>query len=480
MYDLKKIIEIEGPKLSSELITLIVENDKVSEETARKRLSRLNDPINKIKGLFSDNQIFFYHKKIYKKSEFYDALIEAFELSGKKYFAIINSIQYHYGFIDKYRLAAFSFSPINDLKGHKRIDTMIRELIDLEVIYEEGTNYKLNSKICPIENHHHSKSLEIVENFLINQFNDWARGIGLTSYNTARYYSEFGKFSWAYVSPSYVSTLVKYNKGKRVPGFVVADILIGNKKNEVDIDFFLKKIEVLKSITTMSTFLPFLVTDYLDVNIFKKLKAEGVIIALVDKMFGHGYKELIDALINSITNAGAILKNDPEAYIKLIDSINKLAIGKTNNLKGDLFELAVGYYHGQKCKGLNVGKIINFQGEQREVDVLAIYENKVIIAECKGYKSKISKDEIEKWVSEKINLIRKWLNSIEVYTQKEFVFEHWSTGGYTDEAIEYISKLQPKKYKLEFIDSEKMLDKSKELESKKFKQILKEYYMAEL
>ena len=342
MYDLKKIIEKEGPKLSSELIELIVENDKVSKDTARKRLSRLKDPISKIKGLFSDNQIFFYHKKIYKKPEFYDALIEAFELSGKKYFAIINSVQYHYGFINKDRLAAFSFSPIKDLKGHKRIDTMIRELIDLEVICEDGTNYKLNSKICSKENYQHSKSLEIVEDFLINQFNDWARGIGLTSYGSAKYYYEFGKFSWAYVSPSYVSTLVKYNKGKLVPAFVVADFLIGNKKNEVDIDFFLKKIEVLRSITTMPTFLPFLVTDYLDLNIFKKLKERGVIIALVDRMFGRGYKELIEALINSITNAGAILKNDPEAYLKLIDSINKLAIGKTNNLKGDLFELAVG------------------------------------------------------------------------------------------------------------------------------------------
>lgn len=480
MYDLKKIIEKEGPKLSSELIELIVENDKVSKDTARKRLSRLKDPISKIKGLFSDNQIFFYHKKIYKKPEFYDALIEAFELSGKKYFAIINSVQYHYGFINKDRLAAFSFSPIKDLKGHKRIDTMIRELIDLEVICEDGTNYKLNSKICSKENYQHSKSLEIVEDFLINQFNDWARGIGLTSYGSAKYYYEFGKFSWAYVSPSYVSTLVKYNKGKLVPAFIVADFLIGNKKNEVDIDFFLKKIEVLRSITTMPTFLPFLVTDYLDLNIFKKLKERGVIIALVDRMFGRGYKELIEALINSITNAGAILKNDPEAYLKLIDSINKLAIGKTNNLKGDLFELAVGYYHGQKCKGLNVGKIINFQGEQREIDVLAVYESKIIIAECKGYKSKISKEEIEKWVSEKINLIRKWLNSIDVYAQKEFVFEHWSTGGYTDEAIEYICKLQPKKYKLDFIDSEKMLEKSKEIESKKFKQILKEYYMTAL
>lgn len=480
MYDLKKIIETEGPKLSSELIELIVENDKVTEEAARKRLSRLKDPISKIKGLFSDNQIFFYHKKIYRKAEFYETLIEMLELSGKKYFAIINSIQYHYGFIDKDRLAAFSFSPTKNLKGHKRIDTMIRELIELGVIHEDGKKYKLNRLIYPTENHQHSKSLEIAENFLIRQFNDWARDIGLTSYHTAKYYSEFGKFSWAYVSPSYVSTLVKYNKGKQVPAFVVADILIGNKKNEGDIDFFLKKIEILRSITTMPTFLPFLITDYLDLNIFKKLKEKGVIIALVDKIFGYGYKELIEALINSITNAGAILKNNPQDYLDLMESINSLAIGKTNNLRGDLFEMAVGYYHGQKCKSLNIGKIINFQDKQREIDVLAVYEDKVIIAECKGYKSKIKKKELEEWVSEKINLIRNWLNSNEAYNQKAFVFEHWSTGGYTVETIEYSNKLNPRKYKLEFIDSNEMLNKSKEIQSKKFKQILKEYYLTDL
>ena len=70
MYDLKKIIEKEGPKLSSELIELIVENDKVSKDTARKRLSRLKDPISKIKGLFSDNQIFFIIKKFIKNLNF--------------------------------------------------------------------------------------------------------------------------------------------------------------------------------------------------------------------------------------------------------------------------------------------------------------------------------------------------------------------------------------------------------------------------
>ena len=53
-------------------------------------------------------------------------------------------------------------------------------------------------------------------------------------------------------------------------------------------------------------------------------------------------------------------------------------------------------------------------------------------------------------------------------------------GGYTVEAIEYSNKLNPRKYKLEFIDSNEMLNKSKEIQSKKFKQILKEYYLTDL
>ena len=40
----------------------------------------------------------------------------------------------------------FRLVQLKNLKGHKRIDTMIRELIDLEIIYDNGNNYELNSK----------------------------------------------------------------------------------------------------------------------------------------------------------------------------------------------------------------------------------------------------------------------------------------------------------------------------------------------
>lgn len=230
----------------------------------------------------------------------------------------------------------------------------------------------------------------------------------------------------------------------------------------------------------MPNILPFLLTDYLEQETLKLLKEKGIVIGFIDTMFGQGYTELIKSLINSITNAGAILKKNPEAYLELIDSINKLVVGKTNNLKGDLFELAVGYYHGQKCKMLDIGKIVNFKGKQREIDVLAVYANKVVIAECKGYKNSIDKEEIEKWITKKIPLIRSWLLSSKFYSNKEIIFEHWSTGGYSKEAYEYINEINVKRYKLEFICLKKMIDKSKEIKSTKFKRILREYYMTDI
>lgn len=140
-------------------------------------------------------------------------------------------------------------------------------------------------------------------------------------------------------------------------------------------------------------------------------------------------------MINTVTNAGAILKKNPDNYLEFITKINKPIDGKTNNLRGDLFELAVGYYHSRDCNNLYIGKLINFEGTTRDADVFAVFSNKIIIAECKGYKRKLSVEVIEKWLSETISIFRKYILTQDVYNNKELIFEFWSTGGFTEDAI---------------------------------------------
>ena len=477
---IENLLKKQGPKLSNDLINFLTSNYAISENTARKRLSRLKPPVTKVRGLFSRNQAFYHLQHQYKKPEFYDALITAFKSSGGQYYTIIQAIEFHYGYIKKEQIAAYSSSPVDNLKGHKKIDNIVNKLIELEVLYKEGDYYKLNQIVSINENFNQFKAVETAKNFVLIQFHDWTRNIGLTSYNTGTFYSQFGKFSWGFVSPSYVTTLTRFNNSNITPGFVIADILIGNKIELSAIQFFIQKIDTVKTLKGLSNFLPFLIVDEIELETLKYLKGKGVILGFVDQLFGTEYKELLKSLINTVTNAGAILKRNPDAYLNLIEKLDKLVGGKTNNLRGDLFELAVGYYHSNFCQSLDIGKLINYKGQIKEIDVFAIYADKLVIAECKGYKNKIDKPQLEDWTNNKIPIIRKWLLEQSFYLNKKLVFEFWSSGGFTDDAKKFIKNINTKKYELLFIDEKGLIERSKNIPSKKFKDILRKYYIKEL
>ncbi len=225
--------------------------------------------------------------------------------------------------------------------------------------------------------------------------------------------------------------------------------------------------------------MPFLIVDNVNDEAFKKLKEKGIIIGFINKLFGSEYEELLKSLINTVTNAGAVLKNNPEDYIKLIEQLGKLVDGKTNNLRGDLFELAVGYFHSNICQNLDIGKKIISYGKQREMDVHAVYQSEIRIAECKGYKHPISKAEVEKWTNDKIPVIYSWAKEVNTNVNKTIVFEFWSTSGFSEEALEFL-KLKAsstKRYSIEFYGEKEILEKARKSNAQKLIDILREYFI---
>ena len=475
-----------GPILSRDLIQYIISKENISDATARQRLFRAtsNNPnISKITYLFKNREILFYKKAIYGSENYYYGLYKALKEAGKQYYIILKSLGFNHGQIPENELASYSINTKHPLKGHLTLDTVISNLINAKLIRREEENIFLEEEIsmvmgCNI-NPTYSKSLGVAKNFLLDQFTDWSKSIGLVSYNSIKHHSEFGKYQFNFVAPSYIGSLPKKLNDKIVPSFVIADILIDGLINIEEIDFVIKKIDALKAQKQSSNFIYFVIVDSLDTKALNALKAKGVIIAFADKMFGENYKELLKSLINLVINAGAILKKNPDEYLKLTENLNKLVKGKTNNLKGDLFELAVGYYYSRICQNIDIGKKINQDGNKREIDVLGITNNEIHISECKGYNHKIQKDEIDKWLGTNIPPIRKWLLSQDSYKNKKYIFTFWSTGGFTEEALELLqeSKKSLKKYDIEFYDLNAILEKSKEVNSKKFTEIIREYYI---
>lgn len=482
MTSIELILRNKGPLLSGELAEILGKTTDASKEAIRKRISRSGSPVYRIKGFFIDNQSFFYLEEQYGKDFYFEALLEAFKKAAKRFYVIIKAIEYHHGFLNNKHLPCYTFSPVKNLVGHKRISTIIDNLIMMNVINFDGDSYKLHpfisNDISP--NYKEYKAVETAKNFILTQFLNWTRSIGFASYNTGSFYSEFGKFQWGFTSPSYINSLTSRIESKINPAFILADVLIGKEATEDDVVFFIEKLKILNAQKNSSRHIPFLIVDNVSHEALQILKKNGIVVGFVNKLFGYEYSDLLKSLINTITNAGAILKRNPEQYLDLVTKLNKLVDGKTNNLRGDLFELAVGFYHSRLCQSLDIGKQINLDGEGREIDVFASYANDIKVAECKGYKNKISKAEIEDWLKT-IVIIRDWILDQMPYCNKEITFEFWSTGGFEPDALEKIKHISKtsKRYKVEYYGPAEIIEKAKEVKSKKFNEILKQYYFGE-
>jgi hypothetical protein len=478
---IENIIFERGPILSTDLIKIIKEKERtISDSAIRKRISRLNSDIYRIKGLFTDNQILYFKSELYGTPEYFTGLVNALKKAGKQYYTILKSLDFHHGYLKSDVLACYSINPVEKLKGHVLYESILERLKNLNLIYEEEGNIILLDSISEnLHNIRRSKGIEVAKNFILIQFSDWSRKLGLVSYFSSRFLSEFGKLKFNFVGPSYIGSLPKITGQKIIPAFVIADILIGNPIHEVNIEFFISKIEILKNQFNLSPFIPFLIVDSLDTHSLNKLKSKGVVIGFINDLFGDKYKELLNSLINVVTNAGAILKKNPDAYLELINKLNKLVSGKTNNLRGDLFELAVGYYHSRFCKNMDIGRIINLDGVQKEIDVFSIYPNGIVISECKGYNRPIDRNEIDIWLGNKLPIIRKWILKQHSFSNHELTFEFWSTGGFTKDAEDLINvrKQSTKKYTIKTFNLEQMMELSKNSKTNKLTEILQDYYI---
>lgn len=464
-------IKQKGPLLSSQLIKYY-EDGSTGKDAIRKRLERLPKSIGRIRGFFKDNQTFFYYKEQQFTERYFYALIESLKTSAKQHYCIINSLQYHKGYVKKDKLASYSFSPIENLKSHKNFSNVVRDLSRIGLIIEEEDYYTLSPNISS-SNKSAYKAIEIVKKNILSHFYDLNRNIGFISYNGGNFNSEFSKFQFSFTAPSYICGLSK-------PSFVLADIMIGGSNDEENINFFLTKINTIKKTHKKSNFIPYLITDSLSNEAFSKLKENGIVIGLIDKLFGREYKELMESLIDVITNISVILKKEPNKFIEIIKKFDKLIDGKTNNLRGDLFEFIVGYYHSNLCQSIDIGKIYKDDGKKKEVDVYASYQDKIILCECKAYKTPISLDIIEKW-NEKIAFIYKVIEKNRSFTSdknRDIIFEFWSISGFSEEATQYLQekKNNLKKYKIEFYKRDEILKKAKDSNANKITDIMNEYF----
>lgn len=475
MTSIEKILQESGPLMSSELARRLERIESIPYNTASQRVKR-DRKIIKIKGFFQSGQSLCY-LEMHENEDLYKILNENLFKYGKKYWYCLNAIKLHGGTIERKHLECLTNYPILPLQKHIPFDKVMQMFVNEGILVFNGNHYHLSPKFKRQRSSSNSvTTIDFIKNDLLSNFESLTKNTGLISYNTGEKFAEYGKFRWAFKGVSNITGLV--NNGK--PGFLLADILIGAPICKEDVSFFIEKIKHVQSFKNAGKLIPFLLVDDLNKEALLWLKQHGIVVGLIGELFGKKYADALKELVTILNNAGASLKQTPEKYLDLIKELRKYNEGLVNNIRGTLFEFVVGHIHSiNSNSSIDLGRIILDNGAQHEIDVVANYPNKIVIAECKAVKSKIDTNYVDLWLGQKLPAFKKWFDKQETWKKKNLEFEFWSISGFTNEALmklDYIAN-SATKYRLQYFQADDIRSKAKIMDNKKLKEALDDYFL---
>ncbi len=476
MTVIEQILIEHGPLMSGELAKRLSMSLSIPENTASQKISRSKEVV-KIKGFFSSQQSFCYLESHKKSRNLYDDLSKAMFDHGRKYWYCLNAIRLNNGMILRSELECYTNYPIEKLKGHKSFSNIISEFIKAKIIAYDGNYYYLapgftNNSLNTIK----SKTISQIKRTVLNDFSQVIKNIGLVSYNTPELFAEYGKFRWGVKGASYVAGLKTDSK----PGFIVADILIGNPFYFRDVEFFIRKTDHVLSFSKAARLIPVLLIDDLDSEGLDELKKKGIVVGFIGELFGKKYANALKELIMLLNNVGASLAETPDKFMKLMEELEVYNKTLIHNIKGSLFEYFVGYIIQRNYPSIDIGRIIYGESEKHEIDVFAYNSDAVVIAECKATKSPIDSDVIQHWQRNVIPHVRDYIKTQDILRDKRIIFEYWSTSGFTPDTLRRLSDFKSKttEFTVNYYDADAIKNRVKHLKNKALSTTLNNYFLS--
>lgn len=443
--------------------------------TASQIVTRAKD-ILKIKGFFKSQQALCYLPHHNEDEDLYNALSDALFSFGKKYWYTLNALKMHSGTVSRKYLECYTNYPIMELKKHIPFSEVMKKFVEEDVLVFNGDSYNISPKLeKQPANSLLNRTIEHIKDQLLADFKAYTKNIGLISYETGELFAEYGKFRWGFKG---VSPVIGLRQNEKF-GFLLADVLIGKAIYKRDVEFFVSKLDHIQSFQNASRLMPFLIVDNLDTEAFLYLKQHGVVVGFIKELFGTKYAELLKELISILTNAGASLKSNPDQYLLLIEELKNFNVSFSKSIKGTLFEYLIGHIHSKKCRSIDIGREIVENNGRHEMDVFALYSEKVVIAECKGIKGKADVEMIDKFLRVKIPAFRNWLKKQETLKELPVEFEFWSTGGFDDEAKQKLNDMisVTSKFKVSYFDAASLRAEAAAMKNKKLKEALDTYFL---
>lgn len=475
-----------GPSRSSLIVEDLVKSG-LTAEAARQRVSRAKMPVLRFPiPMLPKREAFLYLKEQRNSDWFWDNFMRDMRATGSVFSAAIDGVIARGGLVRREDFAVISSAPRLPIKGQISVSAVTERLLKAGFM----RNLDHNDAACYILSDHLTyanpeelRARESIELALMNGIREWAKHIGLASFNTIKIRSEpglepIGPFMFDMAGPSYLLPL----KGPNKPGFLVADVFAEGRLGVNEIQYFIRKANLLKSILKDIGVLSIIVGNEFSGDAINAGHAAGIVMATPKNLFGKRVGDAIISLLEVLKSAANYAASHPERIMQLMESLFEIE-GRNGNLRGILFELVVGYLARRDAVSIDMNRTVKSKKYNKiaEIDVLKItnQSSSVTAIECKGKipGGVLEISEVEKWLK-KIPIIRSFFNNSSFY-ESEHRFEIWTSGIIHPDALSLLKNEKKKQSRvtIDWKDGQAVLKLARKGKEKGIADALEEHFL---
>lgn len=324
----------------------------------------------------------------------------------------------------------------------------------------------------------------IQEQVMLQLIEDWLKRLNFITYNQTCHKNltedlpKFATTYWDITSPSYLLPLMRANK----QGSVICDLFLKDISDVSQIQYIMKKLELLSVQKNISRYLPIIIAPSFSQEAFMSLKRNGIIPASFDNLFGKETAKLFSELYISLQNLAAAITKDPEKQYTLFEKISTFE-NISNQIRGPLFEMiCIHLVHTTRQGFVENGKNIFCQTLKKylELDIINESPTEIFIAECKGYQPYhlISFQEIKEWLDNTTHIRKSLISMNEERNNKKFTFHFWTSSNFSNEALELLEKKKNKLHiEIKWKNGQEIMREIKQYKLKGAEKMLNDYFL---
>lgn len=489
MGAIEELLEKDGPCRSSLLVQMLIDQFGLEPATARKRVSRIKAPIYRFPiPLLPKRETFVYHEDQRNTELFWANLVRDLRETNSVYGAALDGLIARGGIVAYDQFAVISGAPLA-LKGQVSSDRVADTLVKAGAINSFNPPDPRDSyfSVRPELGHVHEAEFRprlIAEGVILDAVREWVRKLGLASYHKITIRGEsrlpqVGQFQWDLSGPSY---LLPLQRGNAKHGFLVADVFADRVLSHFSIQFFIRKVQMLRASSNSGDTIPLLVAQSFTPEALKVGHAAGIVLATPENLFGNKVGIAVKSLVETLKNAAAIATTNPERLSKLIDDLSEIE-GAAGNLRGVLFELITAYLAKIGAVSVDVGVTARDPntGKTANIDVLKVCsKGECIGIECKGKSpgGVVTKEEIQDWLK-RIPIFRAHITGEQRFREARISFEIWTTGTFSTDALELLELEKSKRTTtpIAWKDGQLVAEISKMAKEKSISNALNEHFL---